>query len=200
MSSLLPVNEIKELHKLDEYFGSRIDKLNHLNLQVHPLFVDKKYLSLLSNILEIDISGIDEKEARELLSLFVDLKKYTGTVYALKRVLKIFSKDIHIKEWFHYDGQPYHFKVEISSQSKEITPELYKHLTKQINAYKNVRSVLEEIQLSYLQKHTLNINIGCGGEATCTTKQLEGYTHTLLVKQNINIGCMAELTAYAKMR
>ena len=90
MNSLLPLNEKKELHLLDSYFGKRIDKLNSLNLQTHPLFVEKKYLKLLSHILEIDITGLNESEARKLLSLFIDLKKYAGTVYVLKKVLAIF--------------------------------------------------------------------------------------------------------------
>ena len=83
MNSLLPLNEQQELHLLDDYFGSRIDKLNRLNLNVHPLFAEEKYLQLLSFILEIDIAGLSEQEARELLSLFVELKKYAGTVYDL---------------------------------------------------------------------------------------------------------------------
>ena len=84
--SLLPLNESKELHKLDEYFGKRIDYLNQLNLIVHPLYVEKKYLKLLSIILDIDIVGLTESEARELLSLFIELQKYAGTVYVLKKV------------------------------------------------------------------------------------------------------------------
>ena len=91
MNSLLPLNEKQELHLLDDYFGSRIDNLNNLNLEVHPLFTEEKYLKLLSYILEIDITGLSQNEARELLSLFVELKKYAGTVYILKKIIRFYQ-------------------------------------------------------------------------------------------------------------
>lgn len=147
MNSLLPLNEKKELHLLDSYFGKRIDKLNSLNLQTHPLFVEKKYLKLLSHILEIDITGLNESEARKLLSLFIDLKKYAGTVYVLKKVLAIFSNKVVLKEWFSYGGEPYHFKVELENEDEAIDDKFYAKLESIINKYKNVRSILEKIDV-----------------------------------------------------
>jgi len=148
MSSLLPLNEAKELHLLDNYLGSRIEYLNSLNLNVHPLFTEEKYLNLLSTILDINISGLNKQEARELLSLFLKLNKYAGTKWALKRVLKIISKNITIKEWFSYSGEPYYFIVEVLNKDIVIDLKFYELLQRYIDKYKNVRSVLEKIVIS----------------------------------------------------
>lgn len=140
MNSLLPLNEQQELHLLDDYFGSRIDKLNRLNLNVHPLFVEEKYLQLLSFILEIDIAGLSEQEARELLSLFVELKKYAGTVYVLKKVMSIFFNDVTL------DDQIGDYLFDLNVEMKnDVSAEKLNRIKELANKYKNVRSKLRNI-------------------------------------------------------
>lgn len=140
MNSLLPLNEQQELHLLDDYFGSRIDKLNRLNLNVHPLFAEEKYLQLLSFILEIDIAGLSEQEARELLSLFVELKKYAGTVYVLKKVMSIFFNDVTL------DDQIGDYLFDLNVEMKnDVSIEKLKRIRELAHKYKNVRSKLRDI-------------------------------------------------------
>ncbi len=140
MNSLLPLNEQQELHLLDDYFGSRIDKLNRLNLNVHPLFVEEKYLQLLSFILEIDIAGLSEQEVRELLSLFVELKKYAGTVYVLKKVMSIFFNDVTL------DDQIGDYLFDLNVEMKnDVSIEKLKRIRELAHKYKNVRSKLRNI-------------------------------------------------------
>lgn len=138
--SLLPLNESKELHKLDEYFGRRIDYLNQLNLIVHPLFVEKKYLKLLSVILDIDIVGLTQSEARELLSLFIELQKYAGTVYVLKKVMSIFFNDVVLND--QIGNYEFDFSVELKN---DISSEKLNKIKALANKYKNVRSKLRNI-------------------------------------------------------
>lgn len=140
MNSLLPLNEKKELHLLDDYFGTRIDKLNRLNLNVHPLFVEEKYLQLLSFILEIDIAGLSEQEARELLSLFVELKEYAGTVYVLKKVMSIFFNDVTLDD--QIGDYLFDLNVEIKN---DVSIEKLKRIRELAHKYKNVRSKLRNI-------------------------------------------------------
>ena len=140
MNSLLPLNEKQELHLLDDYFGSRIDNLNNLNLEVHPLFTEEKYLKLLSYILEIDITGLSENEARELLSLFVELKKYAGTVYILKKIISIFFNDVTLNDQI---GN-YLFDLNVEMKNDVSTEKLQK-IKELANKYKNVRSKLRNI-------------------------------------------------------
>lgn len=140
MNSLLPLNEKQELHLLDDYFGSRIDNLNNLNLEVHPLFTEEKYLKLLSYILEIDITGLSENEARELLSLFVELKKYAGTVYILKKIISIFFNDVTLNDQI---GN-YLFDLNVEMKN-DVSAEKLNRIKELANKYKNVRSKLRNI-------------------------------------------------------
>ena len=140
MNSLLPLNEKQELHLLDDYFGSRIDNLNNLNLEVHPLFTEEKYLKLLSYILEIDITGLSQNEARELLSLFVELKKYAGTVYILKKIISIFFNNVTLNDQI---GN-YLFDLNVEMKN-DVSAEKLQKIKELANKYKNVRSKLRNI-------------------------------------------------------
>ena len=93
-------------------------------------------------------SSIDEK--RNLIKSAIELHRYKGTKWAIKKVLEALNLSGDIKEWFEYGGEPYKFKVDLGIQDREITPELRDKLVALINEYKNERSWLEEIILAYL--------------------------------------------------
>ena len=185
--SLLPLNESKELHKLDEYFGKRIDYLNQLNLIVHPLYVEKKYLKLLSVILDIDIVGLTENEARELLSLFIELQKYAGTVYVLKKVMGIFFNDVILND--QIGNYEFDFIVELKN---DVSVEKLKKIKSLANKYKNVRSKLRNIiiNLPLLQTNT-KLNSTCVFSLEINSKSLikEDFTTAIYLKS----GCSFRL-------
>ncbi len=97
------------------------------------------------------------EEQRNLVKNAIELHRYKGTKYAVEGVLKLLNLPGEIQEWFEYDGEPYRFKVEVSSPSRQITPELRDRLIQLINEYKNERSWLDEILLSYLAEGKLQI-------------------------------------------
>ncbi len=185
--SLLPLNESKELHRLDEYFGKRIDYLNQLNLIVHPLYVEKKYLKLLSVILDIDIVGLTENEARELLSLFIELQKYAGTVYVLKKVMGIFFNDVILND--QIGNYEFDFIVELKN---DVSVEKLKKIKSLANKYKNVRSKLRNIiiNLPLLQTNT-KLNSTCVFSLEINSKSLikEDFTTAIYLKS----GCSFRL-------
>lgn len=185
--SLLPLNESKELHRLDEYFGKRIDYLNQLNLIVHPLYVEKKYLKLLSIILDIDIVGLTENEARELLSLFIELQKYAGTVYVLKKVMGIFFNDVILND--QIGNYEFDFIVELKN---DVSVEKLKKIKSLANKYKNVRSKLRNIiiNLPLLQTNT-KLNSACvfGLEINSKSSIKEDFATAIYLKS----GCSFRL-------
>lgn len=184
MNSLLPLNEQQELHLLDDYFGSRIDKLNRLNLNVHPLFVEEKYLQLLSFILEIDIAGLSEQEARELLSLFIELKKYAGTVYVLKKVMSIFFNDVTLNDQI---GN-YLFDLNVEMKNDVSTEKLQK-IKELANKYKNVRSKLRNIIINLpLLETKIKLGNAClfGLELNSNSLIQEEFKTDFQVKSGVN--------------
>ena len=47
----------------------------------------------------------DEREKRELIKQAIELHKYKGTIWAVRRVLEILSLPGTISEWFEYGGR-----------------------------------------------------------------------------------------------
>ena len=63
----------------------------------------------------------------------------------------------HVKEWFEYNGHPYHFAI--SAGENEISSNMnFKQIMKSINAAKNVRSWLDYIEFE--RKINQHIRIG----------------------------------------
>lgn len=145
---LIPVNESEDLKVTDKSVYNRFEFLKNFDLNLFPKSCKKEYLSHLAFLFDVDIRALSETETREILSRAITLKKYIGSVYYLEQMLNIFDKEVSVKEWFSYAGQPYYFKVEVQSSNKSIDAKFYEDLEKQILKYKNVRSVLESININ----------------------------------------------------
>lgn len=87
----------------------------------------------------------DEREKRELIKQAIELHKYKGTIWAVRRVLEILSLPGTISEWFEYGGRAYFFKVNITLEEKGLNEDEFNALITLIHEYKNVRSKLESI-------------------------------------------------------
>lgn len=170
--SILPLNESKGLHALDKIVSSRFEEFFRLNLSTHPLYTEKRYLSVLSKIYDIDIVGLSEAEAREIINLFYELRKYAGTVYVLKKVLSIFFADVVV------DDKVGNFEFDLFMKlQNDVSLEKIEKLKTIVNKYKNVRSHLRNIILSYSNQQ-LNLKM-----TTATTFGLDVYADTQIVHE-----------------
>ncbi len=173
--------------------------------------VDEVLKETLDDILVFDdkfFYRLSEKNEKALLKTF-DLDFYTnkplqakykeGTANEVQRILSdVLGANVGICEWWEYEADPYHFKINICTADKQITTQLIEDIRKKCQKIKNVRSVCDEINLSYMQSTTIMIGSAGLGEVTCTTEMLKGYEETLKGVQNISIGCIGETFAYAK--
>jgi len=89
---------------------------------------------------------------RRLIKSAIELHRYKGTKYALLKVLEALGLSGDIKEWFEYGGEPYRFKVYVSSIPSE---ELWQKLIHLINEYKNERSWLDAIGIHSESRSTI---------------------------------------------
>jgi len=136
-----------------------------INVIIYPRIdeiEDESLLDLLAWQFHVEGYELAEtvEEKRNLVKNAIELHRYKGTKYAVEGVLRSFNLGGKVSEWFEYGGDPYRFKVEVSSPSRQITPELRKKLIQLINEYKNERSWLEEILLSYLATGSLPFALG----------------------------------------
>ncbi|EEL0801690.1 phage tail protein I, partial [Campylobacter jejuni] len=117
------------------------------------------------NAYDVSIDGLNEKEARKLISKALLLDRYNGTTWAIKEALRAVFPTAVVKEWFNYGGKPYFFKVKVSTTNVSFDERTLNTLERLIYDFKNVRSVLEAIEIEIESKNdSFNANAQISGE------------------------------------
>lgn len=80
-----------------------------------------------------------------------------GTPYAVNRIIEAIFETGYIKEWFDYDGEPYHFKAYTTNPA--ITQEDVAEFTRVLSTVKRLSAWLDEIILD-LSTEAMNFYIG----------------------------------------
>ena len=202
--STLPPSYLPKEHALDSLRGAIFSR--HLQeiptvalASLNPTTCPSHLLDTLANFYSVDFYRNDflEADKRALIFNSIELKKIKGTVGALKKVFDSLDIGVNVEEWFNYGGDPFRFKLDFALKDKEITPQLIDTLTRMVFAYKNVRSVMEEIVLAYVSQQSVFVASGSVGEVSCSTEQLEGYTQNSILNQIIYLGAVGEVSAVA---
>jgi len=183
--------ELKKIYELVETPAilSRIDELPEevLDLLAWQFHVEGWELA----------SSVEEK--RNLIKRAIELHRYKGTKWAIKKVLEALHLSGEIKEWYEYGGKPYYFKVDLGVQDKEITTELRDKLINLINEYKNARSHLEEIVLGYQVLGSINFAIGQLAEAESYAEYVTDFEQVAEAVIPFAISSIAEAESVAVM-
>lgn len=79
----------------------------------------------------------NKKERIELIASSVELHRYKGTPHAIEVALDVVGLKGKSEEWYRYNGEPYHFWVELKLKQKVNDLTLIRDM---IMEYKNVRS------------------------------------------------------------
>ena len=153
--SLLPNHKSKFDKKFDELFGVRFEDLDIGVINTLTSKAPKNLLPVLAASFDVDIDGLNENEARELIKNAFEIHYYSGTFYSLNKALSALYADTKVKEWFEYSGLPYHFKLELDASKNGVNPQTLKRSDEIINTYKNVRSVYDGASI----KATASINL-----------------------------------------
>ena len=153
--SLLPNHKSKFDKKFDLLFGVRFEDLDIGVINTLASKAPKNLLPVLSASFDVDIDGLNENEARELIKNAFEIHYYSGTFYSLNKALSALYADAKVKEWFDYTGLPYHFKLELDASKNGVSLQTLKRSDEIINTYKNVRSVYDGASI----KATASINL-----------------------------------------
>ena len=94
----------------------------------------------------------DDDERRRLLKRAIELHRYKGTRWAIQQVLETLALSGQISEWFEYGGQPYYFKINVDLSTRGIDEATFDALVALITEYKNVRSHLEQLSISLVNR------------------------------------------------
>jgi len=149
--ALIPIKDESSLA-----FNELFDRLGTLDLTPLIIYiVDNVEASALPHLAEqFHVTGNEgwllagnKLEQRELIKESIKIHKIKGTKAAVKNVLQALNLNGTIQEWFEYEGDPYHFRILITLNDRAYDAGTFDLLKKMIDEYKNVRSVLEEINI-----------------------------------------------------
>ena len=86
------------------------------------------------------------EEKRDTLKNNWRVHKMLGTKAAVETAISAIYPDTEVLEWWEYGGSPYHFRLLIDATYENVDPEKHQRVLERIEFYKNVRSVLDEIE------------------------------------------------------
>lgn len=109
--------------------------------------------------------NMDISTKREIVKKTMLWYHRAGTPSAVEELISAVFGEGEISEWFEYGGEPYHFKIKTDAVLSASDMEYFEKIIRNV---KNVRSHLEEIQLSrehegavYASCHIISNGRGC---------------------------------------
>ncbi|HDZ4965299.1 TPA: phage tail protein I [Campylobacter jejuni] len=166
MNTLILNHHPKQSKAIDLSAKARFEELNLASITNLAQHCDERLLPVLANAYDVSIDGLNEKEARKLISKALLLDRYNGTAWAIKEALCTVFPTAVVKEWFEYSGKPYFFKVKVSTTNVSFDERTLNTLERLIKDFKNVRSVLEAIEIEIENKNdSFNASVEISGEA-----------------------------------
>ncbi|EAK3540248.1 phage tail protein I [Campylobacter coli] len=166
MNTLILNHHPKQSKAIDLSAKARFEDLKIESITNLAMRCDERLLPVLANAYDVSIDGLEEKEARKLISKALLLDRYNGTTWAIKEALSAVFPTAVVKEWFNYGGKPYFFKVKVSTTNVSFDERTLNTLERLIKDFKNVRSVLEAIEIEIESKNdSFNASAELSGEA-----------------------------------
>ncbi|UTH76095.1 phage tail protein I [Chromobacterium sp. IIBBL 290-4] len=122
--------------------------------------VQTEWLPLLAE--QLHVSGDEgwllaqtDAQRRQLIRRAIALHRSKGTRWALVQVLATLGLNGRISEWFEYQGEPYHFRIELDLAGGALTESTYHAFRQMLEQYRNARSTLEGLTLRYERQDRL---------------------------------------------
>ena len=86
------------------------------------------------------------EEKRRTLKDSWRVHRMLGTKAAVETAISAIYPNTQVIEWFEYSGNPYHFRLLIDATFEDVDPEKHQRVLERVDFYKNLRSVLDEIE------------------------------------------------------
>jgi len=163
------------------------------------LVVDERYLAALTEDLQtyfLSDSSLDQQ--RKAIAESFQVHRIKGTVGAIERAFASFDMAASIVEWFDSGKPPYYFDVDISVQDRPITAEIVEKIRLYVGLFKNVRSYLDEVILSYQEQQNIPLKVGGTAEMIATAVSVDSFVCTAAYPIPHTIGGTAEMIATAR--
>ncbi|GEM_PF-5327142 len=168
-------------------------------VSVDPMTCHPSVLPHLALEAGVSIDGFSEEIQRGLIAGTVKSAWCRGTKKAVEGALDAIV-DVDIVEWFEYGGEPYTFKIDLSTMKDvEITAEMAERVKTIAESSKNTRSHITEMLLSYRVGTEIFTHVGIMCESAVYAEMVDGFEETMTCYAVAQIGAMGEVSAVAIM-
>lgn len=123
--------------------------------------LDSTMLDILAIDFKIDWwdANADLEKKRDTFKSCFTIHRKLGTIGAVRQAISDMYSTAQIKEWFDYNGLPYHYKLEIGLGEQFGTSEIIGSILYRSQFYTNVRSVMDGI--AFQSQRTRKLFYGC---------------------------------------
>ena len=89
-----------------------------------------------------------DEQRRQLIKKSISLHKMKGKISGITYILKLLGFVVTCEKWNEYGGDPYHFKLSLTSGSHNYTDTIAAQISRIIDEYKRASNVLDSIELN----------------------------------------------------
>lgn len=113
-------------------------------LRIYPAIdrLDERLLDILAYDFKVDWWDADYslEEKRRTLKDSWRVHRLLGTRAAVEMAISAIYPHTQVLEWFEYDGEPYHFRLDINITNDSIDSDKQRRVLERLNFYKSLRS------------------------------------------------------------
>lgn len=127
---------------------ARLTEIDRIRIYTQIDALPEELLDILAYDFKVDWwdANYTLEEKRQTLKDSWNVHRTLGTKAAVERAISAVYSATEVSEWFEYGGEPYHFKLLIDATYENVDPVKHKRVIDRIAYYKNLRSVLDEVE------------------------------------------------------
>lgn len=131
-----------------ELLSRHVEEVDQLRLYPDIDRMDEKLLDILAVDFKLDWWDPDfsVEEKRRLLKGCWKVHKLQGTKAGLELAVSAIYPNASVQEWFEYDGDPHHFRIQLDEATRAITDDSMKRFERAMAVMKRLSSHLDEVQ------------------------------------------------------
>ncbi len=140
--------------------------------------IEEKYLDVLAEDRQTYWTQLADtpQRKRTLIKYTRQIHAKKGTAWAIRQAFTAIGLTARVLPWYRYGGAPYHYRVEVLSRDREITPALLHSVEMFVTEFGAVRDISDGVDLTYLTTGSIGVSAGTVGETATHCLPLSGYT------------------------
>ena len=129
-------------------------------------------------------AGYSVDEKRRLFKSCWDVHRKLGTPAAIVSALSSVYKLATVREWWQYGGKPYRFRLSIDTAGEFFDSEKLNSVVQKATFYKNLRSVLEEVDFQIERSMELFVGLALQTGVVQNMTLSDADVYTLVADEN----------------